>query len=202
MKQHPRIETVTRKTDESDVTVRIDLDGTGKSNISTGVPFYDHLLTALSKHSLIDLDIQAKGDTDVDAHHTVEDVAITLGQAFVSALRNKVGIRRYGTGFAPLDESLARCVVDLSGRPYSVVTGEPDEQNWQIIGGHYPASMTQHVLRSFASSANICLHMTLLYGSDPHHIVESQFKALALALREAIAMDPRVEGIPSTKGSL
>lgn len=202
MKQHPRIETVTRKTSESEVTVRVDLDGTGQSNISTGVPFYDHLLTALSKHSLIDMDIQAKGDTDVDTHHTIEDVAITLGQAFVSALRNKVGIKRYGTGFAPLDESLARCVIDVSGRPYSVVTGEPEEQNWHVIAGHFPAAMTQHVFESFASSANICLHMTLLYGRDPHHIAECQFKALALALREAVAMDPRVQGVPSTKGSL
>mgnify|MGYP002735213708 FL=1 len=202
MRHEDRIETVERKTSESNVTVTINLDGTGKSNIDTGVPFYDHMLTALSKHSLIDLDIKAEGDIEVDAHHTVEDVAITLGQAFVGALGTKAGIRRYGVGFAPLDESLARAVVDISGRPYAVITGEPEEQNWQIIGGHFPATLTKHVLESFASNADICLHVTLLYGRDPHHIVESQFKALALALREAVARDPRVEGIPSTKGQL
>ncbi len=202
MSMNDRISTVERKTSESDIRVTINLDGTGKSTIDTGVPFYDHMLTALSKHSLIDLQIKAVGDTHVDVHHTVEDTAITLGQAFVNALGDKRGLCRYGTGFAPLDESLARAVVDIAGRPYAVITGEPDEQNWQVIGGHYPAALTKHVFESFAHNAGICLHMTLLYGRDPHHIVESQFKALALALREAVAIDPRVEGIPSTKGAL
>lgn len=197
-----RVATVERKTSESDVSVTVNLDGTGKYSIETGVPFYDHMLTALSKHSLIDLDVRAIGDTHIDAHHTVEDTAIALGQAFAAALGDKRGIRRYGTGFAPLDEALARCVVDLAGRPYCVVQGEPEGQAWHLIGGHYTGALTQHVLESFSFNAGICLHMALLNGRDPHHIVEAQFKALALALREAVALDPRVEGVPSTKGAL
>lgn len=202
MKHDDRIATVARKTGESDVKITINLDGSGAAKIDTQVPFYDHMLTALAKHSLIDMDIWARGDIEVDVHHTVEDVAITLGQAFFAALGEKVGLRRFGTGFAPLDESLARVVVDISGRPYSVVTGEPREQNWHLIGGHYTGAMTKHVFESFAANAEICLHATLLYGLDPHHIVEAQFKALALALREAVMRDPRVEGFPSTKGVL
>ncbi len=200
---HPdRTATVERKTSESDVTVTINLDGTGKADISTGVPFYDHMLTALAKHSLIDITVQAVGDTHIDAHHTVEDTAITLGQAFVTALGDKRGLRRYGTGFAPLDEALARVVVDVAGRPYCVVKGEPEGQAYHLIGGHYTGALTQHVFESFAYNAGLCLHVTLLDGRDPHHIVEAQFKALALALREAVAIDPRVDGIPSTKGAL
>ncbi len=197
-----RIASAARRTSESDVSVTINLDGTGKSTVSTGVPFYDHMLTALSKHSLIDMDIQATGDTHIDVHHTVEDTAITLGIALEQALGDKAGIRRFGTGFAPLDESLARCVVDVSGRAYCVVLGEPEGQAYHLIGGHYTGALTQHVLESFAYNAGICLHMELLYGRDPHHIVEAQFKALALALREAVALDPRVQGVPSTKGAL
>ncbi|WRS29469.1 imidazoleglycerol-phosphate dehydratase HisB [Actinomycetaceae bacterium MB13-C1-2] len=202
MSDQNRTASLGRRTSESEVSVKIDLDGTGRSSIDTGVPFYDHMLTALSKHSLIDMEIKAVGDTEIDVHHTVEDTAITLGQAFSQALGDKVGIRRYGTGFAPLDESLARCVVDVSGRPYCVVRGEPAGQEYHLIGGHYTGALTRHVLESFAFNAGICLHMELLYGRDPHHIVEAQFKALALALREAVAPDARVEGIPSTKGSL
>lgn len=197
-----RIASLSRKTSESDVTVSLNLDGSGKSAIDTGVPFYDHMLTALAKHSLIDLQVKAEGDVHIDVHHTVEDTAITLGQAFAEALGDKSGIRRYGTGFAPLDESLARCVVDVSGRPYCVVRGEPAGQEYHLIGGHYTGALTQHVFESFAYNAGICLHVELLYGRDPHHIVEAQFKALALALREAVAHDPRVEGVPSTKGAL
>lgn len=197
-----RIATVERETSESSVKVTVNLDGTGTSTIDTGVPFYDHMLTALSKHSLIDLDIFARGDTHIDVHHTVEDTAITLGQALVAALGDKKGLRRFGTGFAPLDESLARVVVDVAGRPYCVVTGEPEGQTYHLIGGHYTGAMTQHVFESLAFNAGLCLHVTLLYGRDPHHIVEAQFKALALALREAVALDPRVTGVPSTKGAL
>lgn len=197
-----RVATVTRKTSESDVTVTINLDGSGANTIDTGVPFYDHMLTALSKHSLIDIQIKATGDVHIDVHHTVEDVAITLGKALDKALGDKRGLRRYGTGFAPLDESLARAVVDVAGRPYCVVTGEPDGQTYHLIGGHYAGAMTQHVFESLAFNAGLCLHVTLLYGRDPHHIVEAQFKALALALREAVALDPRVVGVPSTKGAL
>lgn len=194
--------TATRKTAESDVTVTINLDGTGQHKIDTGVPFYDHMLTALSRHSLIDMEITAVGDTHIDVHHTVEDTAIVLGWAFKEALADKRGIKRYGTAFAPLDEALARAVVDMAGRPYVVCKGEPPGQEYHLIGGHFTGSMTQHVFESFALNAGICLHMTVLDGRDPHHIVEAQFKALALALREAVAPDPRVSGVPSTKGSL
>ncbi len=194
--------TATRNTSESQVTVTINLDGTGAHNIDTGVPFYDHMLTALARHSLIDLEVKATGDTHIDVHHTVEDTAIVLGWAFKEALGDKAGITRYGTGFAPLDEALARAVVDLAGRPYLVCKGEPAGQEYHLIGGHFTGSMTQHVFESFAYNAGICLHMDLLNGRDPHHIVEAQFKALALALRAAVSPDPRVQGVPSTKGSL
>lgn len=197
-----RVASVERITGESHVKVTIDLDGKGKSKIDTGVPFYDHMLTALAKHSLIDMDIWAEGDVHIDVHHTVEDVAITLGLAFAEALGDKKGLTRFGTAFAPLDESLARAVVDVSGRPYTVVVGEPEGQAYHLIGGHFTGAMTQHVFESFAANAQICLHMALLYGRDPHHIVEAQFKALALALREAVSKNPRVDGVPSTKGTL
>ncbi len=197
-----RTATVDRVTGESEVSVTINLDGTGVGRIDTQVPFYDHMLDALARHSLIDLDIRARGDIEVDVHHTVEDVAITLGLAFRQALGDKKGLVRYGTGFAPLDEALARAVVDVSGRPYCVVSGEPREQNWHLIGGHFTGAMTRHAFESFAFNAQICLHMTLLAGTDPHHIVEAEFKALALALKAAVAVDPRVQGIPSTKGVL
>ncbi len=198
----PRLATAHRETSESTVSVRVNLDGTGRPQIDTGVPFYDHMLTALSRHSLIDLDVKSVGDTHIDVHHTVEDTAIVLGQALAAALGDKRGIRRYGTGFAPLDEALARAVVDLAGRPYVVCQGEPAGQEYHLIGGHFTGSMTRHVFESFAFNAGICLHVELLSGRDPHHIVEAQFKALALALREAVALDPRVTGVPSTKGSL
>lgn len=198
----PRIATVSRATSESEVTVTLNLDGTGATSIDTGVPFYDHMLTALGRHSLIDLEIKSVGDIHIDVHHTVEDTAITLGQALAQALGDKMGIHRYGTGFAPLDESLARAVVDLAGRPYIVCDGEPAGQEYHLIGGHYTGSMTRHVFESLAFNAGICLHMKLLEGRDPHHIVEAQFKALALALREAAAYDARVQGVPSTKGKL
>lgn len=197
-----RIATVSRETSESQVKVTINLDGTGATQIATGVPFYDHMLTALGRHSLIDLEVESMGDIHIDAHHTVEDAAITLGWALKEALGDKRGLRRYGTGFAPLDEALARAVVDLAGRPYCVCSGEPAGQEYHLIGGQFTGSLTQHVFESFSFNAGICLHMTLLSGRDPHHIVEAQFKALALALREAVALDPRVTGVPSTKGSL
>ncbi|MEO7850563.1 MAG: imidazoleglycerol-phosphate dehydratase HisB, partial [Arachnia sp.] len=189
----------------STITVTIDLDGTGTSNISTGVGFYDHMLTALSKHSLIDMDISAVGDVHIDGHHVVEDTAIVLGQALAEALGNKAGIRRYADATVPLDEALAHCVVDVAGRPYAVCTGEPDGQVYALIGGSgvpYAGSMTYHVVESLALNAGLCVHLRLLAGRDPHHIVEAQFKALARALRDAIALDPRQQGIPSTKGAL
>lgn len=193
---------VTRTTSESDVVVELDLDGTGRTDISTSVPFYDHMLTALGKHSLIDLTVQATGDTHIDAHHTVEDVAICLGQALRQALGDKKGIARFGDALVPLDEALAQAVVDVSGRPYLVHSGEPAGQEYHLIGGHFTGSLTRHVFESLAHHANICLHVRVLGGRDPHHIVEAQFKALARALRAAVAVDPRVEGVPSTKGAL
>ncbi|MCV2393404.1 imidazoleglycerol-phosphate dehydratase HisB [Actinotalea sp. M2MS4P-6] len=180
----------------------MDLDGTGRTDISTSVPFYDHMLTALGKHSLIDLVVRATGDTHIDAHHTVEDVAIALGEALRVALGDKAGIARFGDALVPLDEALAQAVVDVSGRPYCVHTGEPEGQAYHLIGGHFTGSLTGHVLESIAHHAAICLHVRVLSGRDPHHIVEAQFKALARALRQAVALDPRVQGVPSTKGSL
>ena len=200
-----RTATAQRSTSESTITVTIDLDGTGTSNISTGVGFYDHMLTALSKHSLIDMDIQAVGDVHIDGHHVVEDTAIVLGQALAEALGDKAGIRRYADATVPLDEALAHCVVDVAGRPYAVCTGEPDGQVYALIGGSgvpFAGSMTHHVVESLALNAGLCVHLRLLAGRDPHHIVEAQFKALARALRDAIAFDPRQRGIPSTKGAL
>jgi imidazoleglycerol-phosphate dehydratase len=193
---------VERATSESTVLVELDLDGTGRTEISTTVPFYDHMLTALGKHSLIDLTVKASGDTDVDVHHTVEDVAIAIGQALREALGDKAGIARFGDAVVPLDEALAQAVVDVSGRPFLVHRGEPVGQEFHLIGGHFTGSLTRHVLEAIAHHAGICIHMRLLAGRDPHHIAEAQFKALARALRAAVAPDPRVEGIPSTKGTL
>lgn len=199
MDRRARIE---RATSESRIELELCLDGTGESHISTGVPFYDHMLTALSRHSLIDLTVTAVGDVDVDVHHTVEDTAICFGEALKEALGDKKGIRRFGEATVPLDESLARAVVDISGRPYLVHEGEPDGQQYHLIGGHFTGSMTRHVFEAIAYHSGICLHIDLLRGRDPHHIVEAQFKALARALRAAVEADPRVTGIPSTKGSL
>jgi imidazoleglycerol-phosphate dehydratase len=203
----PRTATMERQTSESKVRVQLDLDGTGRSSISTGVGFFDHMLGALAKHSLIDMDVESTGDLHIDAHHTVEDTAILLGQTVRSALGEKQGIRRFGDAVVPLDEALAAAVVDVSGRPYCVHTGEPPGQESVLIGGGsggvaYSGSLTRHVLETFAFHAHICLHVTVMAGRDPHHIVECQFKALARALRQAIECDPRVEGVPSTKGSL
>ncbi|WP_019148708.1 imidazoleglycerol-phosphate dehydratase HisB [Timonella senegalensis] len=198
----PRTARIERATSESSVVVEINLDGTGKTNISTSVPFYDHMLTALGKHSLMDLTVTATGDTHIDAHHTVEDTAIVIGECLRIALGDKAGIARFGDAMVPLDEALAQAVVDVSGRPYCVQEGEPAGQEYHLIGGHFTGSLTRHVLESIAHHAGICIHMRVLAGRDPHHIVEAQFKALARALRAAIAPDPRVQGIPSTKGAL
>ena len=197
-----RTGSVARKTSESDVVVELDLDGTGVTDISTGVPFYDHMLTALGKHSLMDLTVKASGDVAIDSHHTVEDVAICIGEAIKEALGDKAGISRFGAAVVPLDEALAQAVVDVSGRPYFVHVGEPIGQATHLIGGNFAGSLTGHVLESIAHHAEITLHMRVLAGRDPHHIVEAQFKALARALRAAVAVDPRVKGVPSTKGAL
>lgn len=197
-----RTATITRQTSESKVSLSLDLDGTGVTDIDTSVPFYDHMMTALGRHSLIDLTIKASGDTPIDVHHTVEDVAIVFGEALAQALGDKSGIKRFADATVPLDEALARAVVDVSGRPYAVCTGEPQGFEYAMIGGHFTGSLVRHVMESIAMHAGICLHLTLLAGRDPHHIAEAEFKALARALRFAVEPDPRVEGIPSTKGSL
>jgi imidazoleglycerol-phosphate dehydratase len=199
MSRTARIE---RATSESKVLVELDLDGTGRAGVSTGVAFYDHMLSSLAKHALLDLTVTADGDTDVDAHHTVEDVAIVLGQALREALGDKAGIRRFGDALVPLDECLVQAAVDVSGRPYCVHDGEPEGQQYVVIGGSYVGSLTRHVFETLALTAGIALHVRVLSGRDPHHVVEAQFKAVARALRAAVEHDPRVDGVPSTKGAL
>jgi imidazoleglycerol-phosphate dehydratase len=193
-----RTATVDRSTKESSVSVTLDLDGTGVLEVSTGVGFYDHMLSQLSKHSGIDLMVKTEGDLHIDSHHTVEDTAIAIGQALREALGDKSGIRRFGDAFVPLDEALAQAVVDLSGRPY-LVHEEPDLV--ELIGS-YDTTLTRHIFESLTSSAQICLHVRVLSGRNAHHIVEAQFKAVARALREAVSLDPRSSGVPSTKGVL
>lgn len=198
-----RIGTASRHTSESKVDVTIDLDGTGKSDISTGVPFYDHMLDALARHSLCDLTVKAEGDIEIDVHHTVEDTAISIGWALKDAVGDKAGIRRYGDAAVPLDEALAQAVVDISGRPYFVHTGEPEGFQYAMIGGHFTGSMVSHALESLSINAGLTVHLTLVAGRDPHHIAEAEFKAFARALRMALEADPRTGGaIPSTKGAL
>ncbi len=191
-----------RETKESRVAVELDLDGSGASSVATGVRFYDHMLSTFARHSLLDLRVSADGDRDVDAHHTVEDVAIVLGECLADALGDKHGIRRFGDATVPLDECLAQAAVDLSGRPYCVHTGEPAGQEHVLIGGHFVGSLTRHVFETLAFNARLALHVRLLAGRDPHHIVEAQFKAVARAFRAAAEPDPRVGGAPSEKGTL
>jgi imidazoleglycerol-phosphate dehydratase len=193
---------VERITKESTVLVELELDGSGSTEISTGVPFYDHMLTALGKHGAFDLVVRATGDVDVDVHHTVEDVSIVLGQALRSALGDRAGIRRFGDAWIPMDESLAQAVVDVSGRPYCVHTGEPESMAGFVVGGHYPTVLNRHVFESLAFHAELALHVRVIGGRDPHHITEAEFKAVARALRAAVAPDDRITGIPSTKGVL
>ncbi|MDO3397743.1 imidazoleglycerol-phosphate dehydratase HisB [Nocardioides cremeus] len=202
MSRTARIE---RQTSESKVLVEVDLDGSGRHDISTGVGFYDHMLTAFARHALIDLTVQVEGDVHIDAHHTVEDAAIALGQALRQALGDKVGVRRFGDATVPLDEALVQAVVDVSGRPYCVHTGEPEGQQYVSLGGSgvgYLGSLTRHVFETIAFHAHLALHVRVLAGREPHHIVETQFKAFARAFRDAVAIDPREGGIPSTKGAL
>lgn len=191
-----------RKTSESSIDLTINLDGTGKSSIDTSVPFFDHLLTAFAKHALVDLNIKATGDTHIDAHHTVEDTAIVLGQAIKQALGDKSGISRYGDATVPLDDALVRAVVDVSGRPYLVHTGEPAGFEYHLIGGHFTGSLVRHVFEAISLNGGLTVHVTVLDGRDPHHIAETEFKAFARAFRKAVELDSRVQGIPSTKGAL
>ena len=190
---------VERRTHETQILVELDVDGIGVVEVSTGVPFFDHMVAQLGKHGGLDLTVQAKGDVQVDAHHTVEDTAITLGQALREALGDKSGITRFGDALVPLDETLVMAAVDLSGRPY-VVHEEPELMAPLI--GSYDTTLTRHIFESLAASAGICLHVRVLSGRNPHHIVEAQFKAVARALRTAVAPDPRAGGVPSTKGVL
>ncbi|MDQ1746680.1 MAG: imidazoleglycerol-phosphate dehydratase [Frankiaceae bacterium] len=189
---------IERSTKESKVVVELDLDGTGETDVSTGVPFFDHMLGQLGKHSGIDLTVAASGDIDVDSHHVVEDVAIVLGQALREALGDKAGIARFGSALVPLDETLVQVAVDVSGRPYCV----HEEPELVELIGSYDTTLTRHVFESFAASADVCLHVRVLSGRNAHHVVEAQFKAVARALREAVALDPRSRGVPSTKGVL
>ena len=198
----PRIGTATRTTSESDITVEINLDGTGKVDIDTGLPFFDHMLTAFGVHGSFDLKVHAKGDIEIDAHHTVEDTAIVLGQALLDAIGDKKGIRRFASCQLPMDEALVESVVDISGRPYFVISGEPDHMITSVIGGHYATVINEHFFETLALNSRIPLHVICHYGRDPHHITEAEYKAVARALRGAVEMDPRQTGIPSTKGAL
>jgi len=180
------------------VLVELDLDGAGATDISTGVGFFDHMLAQLGKHSGIDLTVKTTGDLEVDSHHTIEDTALGFGQALREALGDKAGIRRFGDALVPLDETLVQAAVDLSGRPYCV----HDEPELVELIGSYDTTMTRHVFESIAAAAQICLHVRVLSGRNAHHVVEAQFKAVARALRDAVARDPRGSGVPSTKGVL
>ena len=196
---------VERTTKESKIVVEVDLDGAGVVDVDTGIPFYDHMLTSLGSHASFDLTIRAEGDIQIEAHHTIEDTAIVLGQALAKALGDKTGIRRFGDAFIPMDETLAHAAVDVSGRPYCVHTGEPDHLRHTTIAGSsvpYHTVVNRHVFETLAMNARIALHVRTLYGRDPHHITEAQYKAIARALRQAIERDPRVSGVPSTKGTL
>lgn len=195
--RNPRQAKVQRETKETSVSVTLVVDGTGTVDIDTGVPFYDHMLAQLGKHAGFDLTVVTRGDLDVDAHHTVEDTALALGQAFREALGDKAGIRRFGDALVPLDETLCQVAVDLSGRPY-LVHSEPEMV--ELIGT-YETTLTRHVWESFVAQAQICLHIQVLAGRNAHHINEVQFKAVARALRDAVRLDG-VAGVPSTKGAL
>jgi imidazoleglycerol-phosphate dehydratase len=189
---------VERSTKESRVVVELTLDGTGTTDVETGVPFYDHMLAQLGKHAGFDLTVRTTGDLEVDAHHTVEDTALAVGQALREALGDKAGIRRFGDAMVPLDECLVHAAVDLSGRPYLV----HDEPELVELIGSYDTTLTRHIWESLVASSQICLHVRVVGGRNAHHVVEAQFKAVARALRDAVAFDGRVTGVPSTKGVL
>ena len=191
--------TVTRDTSETRIAVTLDLDGQGRYRIATGIGFLDHMLEQLSRHSLIDLDVHADGDLHIDAHHTAEDSAIATGQALARALGDRRGIVRYGTAYAPMDETLTRAAIDISGRPFLVWRTEFSQTQ---IGG-MDTELFEHWCHSFAQAAGLTLHIETLYGRNNHHIVESIFKGLARALRQAVEIDPRkADAVPSTKGTL
>lgn len=187
-----------RKTLETAVSVSIGLDGSGKADIATGVGFFDHMLTLLAKHGFLDLQVKAQGDLQVDCHHTVEDCGIVLGEALKAAVGDKSGIHRYGSCFIPMDEALAQVVLDFSGRPYLVFEAEIPK----ITLGNYDTEITEEFFRAVAVASGMTLHIRVLYGKNVHHIIEAVFKAFARALAEAVAADPRVQGVMSSKGAL
>ncbi len=194
-----RIATIRRDTNETQIVLTLNLDGTGQANIEMGVGFFDHMLHHVAVHGLFDLEIKAQGDLHIDAHHTIEDVAICLGQAFHEALKDRKGIVRMGSALVPMDEALAQVVIDLSGRPYAVIQAEFTTP----LMGQMPTSMVAHVLESIAFNGRMNLHAQVFYGNDDHHKAEAVFKALGRALRAAVAVDSRRQGtIPSTKGTL
>lgn len=193
-----RIATIHRKTKETDIHVELNLDGSGQSSVSIGVPFLEHMLDLFAKHGLFDLKIICKGDLEIDDHHSVEDIAITLGQALVQALGDKAGINRYGEALVPMDEALCRSVIDLSGRFYLVY----EVQTRRQMIGNFSVELAEHFWRSFAETAKFNLHIDCLRGRNTHHILEGTFKATSRALRKAVEMNSRVVGVPSTKGSL
>lgn len=194
----PRAAEISRKTNETAITVRLVIDGKGESHVATGIPFFDHMLALFAKHGLFDVDIACQGDLEVDGHHTVEDVGIALGEAFHQALGSKEGVARYGAAYVPMDETLSRAVVDFSGRPYLVCKAEfPAEKM-----GAMSTELVEEFFRAFAVNARINLHIEVLYGKNSHHMAEAMFKSAARALCVAVARDPRVTGVPSTKGVL
>jgi len=191
--------TIERTTSETSIRTRLNLDGSGAARIGSGIPFFDHMLTLFARHGLFDLDLEAKGDIEVDFHHTVEDAGITLGQALTKALGDKKGIRRYGFAYVPMDEALVRAVVDLSGRPYLAYR---PPSSVEPIGGNFSFQLVEEFLRAFSVAGGMNLHVDILAGRDAHHMAEGVFKALARALDSATQIDPRVQGVPSTKGVL
>jgi imidazoleglycerol-phosphate dehydratase len=194
-----RIGEIRRTTKETDLHVRVDLDGQGVAAVRTGIGFFDHMLEALARHALLDLTVEAQGDLHVDGHHTVEDTGIALGLAIERALGDRAGIRRYADALVPLDEALVRAVVDVSGRPY--LSYDIEIPRWQLLGD-YDVFLTPEFFRALALNAGLTVHMDLIRGDNPHHIVEAAFKAFARALDGATSFDPRVHGVPSTKGAL
>jgi len=193
-----RVATIARKTKETEIRIRLDLDGSGQYAVSTGIPFFDHMLESFGRHALFDLEVEAKGDIEVDLHHTVEDVGISLGQAFREALGAATGIRRFGACVLPMAESKVEVAVDVSNRPYLVY--QLDLDNDRI--GSFDASLTEDFMYAFSQSAGLDLHIDKRYGKSPHHVVEAAFKGVARALRDAVAIDPRETGLPTVKGAL
>jgi imidazoleglycerol-phosphate dehydratase len=190
---------IERKTSETEILVRLAVDGTGASRLSSGIPFFDHMLTLFAKHGLFDLDLEAKGDLEVDCHHTVEDAGITLGQALTKAIGDKAGIRRYGLSYVPMDEALVRVVLDLSGRPFLAYKAP---SGVEALGTGFSFQLVEEFLRAFSVHGGMNLHVDILAGRDAHHMAEGVFKGLARALDQATQVDPRVDGVPSTKGTL